>query len=491
MPSNIRNATAGQIQSAQNALTAENVTALQNANIAPTYANTYAAHLLGAPTAVSVLSRPDSTPIGSVVSYDARVENPSMFNGVQTVGDLKGKLDSIMGTGTVTGAAAPSGIPASVQQALQRGPANYSPGAASGMDTTDTAAPSMNPGISPPSTWSPGVATPATTQTVSTPAPYGVTPTTSATLNAFGMSSTPANAFAGETLGYGVASQVMNGAPNDPVESAGISATTIAANPSLFAGVKTVGDLQANIAKAAETAGTTTSIVTTPGAPAAEGALPGYSYSPGAASGLDSVDPAAAFFGISPPSAYTAPTGVPTGAPATPAKNAPEAGTPDAPAPSHLSVPTGITNFGANVGLGMLGPIGMGLAGANMVSGFMGGPTVGSMVNNAMAAMGSGSGGGSAGNSSGGNGDNSNQPGRDGDYNQPVPTEIAQATPDGIVGISSSGGAATTSSGTSDPAPLTIHRIHQLYGVPRANSGGVYNPLTDPAVMRALAAMKS
>ena len=66
---------------------------------------------------------------------------------------------------------------------------------------------------------------------------------------------------------------------------------------------QTIGDLQANLAKAAETAGVTTSTVTTPGMPAAPGALPGYSYSPGAASGLDSVDPAAAGvgYGISAP----------------------------------------------------------------------------------------------------------------------------------------------------------------------------------------------
>ena len=372
-----------------------------------------------------------------------------------------------------------------------------------------------------------------------------------------GFEATPANTYLGWNSGITGAIRALSAGPDASLAQAGISPAVQRANPSIYGGVSTVGQLQAHIAGMfsgvqSPAAPTTQAPITVhsmqeamgTGSPAVaaglgiNGVAPGVptktgvygtpvahdyatpdgftsdNFTAAAATGHITDPSSLSMFGAMAGAAYgvgvnakdgtenvqgampTSMQGITNfdGTPTTYGTGTAADTTssdPDAPAPSHLSVPTGLTNFGANLGLGMLGPIGMGLAGANMVSGFMGGPTVGSMVNGAMAAIGSGSGGGSAGYSSGGNGDNSNQPGRDGDYNQPVPTEIAQATPSGNVGISSSGGSASTSSGTSDPAALTIHRIHQLYGVPRANSGGVYNPLTDPAVMRALAAMKS
>ena len=61
-----------------------------------------------------------------------------------------------MGQGTV---AATGNVPSSVRSALGPSYANFSPGAASGMDTTDPAAPGTNVGISPESTYLPGVPT--------------------------------------------------------------------------------------------------------------------------------------------------------------------------------------------------------------------------------------------------------------------------------------------------------------------------------------------
>ncbi len=408
LPASMFAATAEQYAGATQALTQENAAALQKAGLPATPANLYMLHNLGAPVGIAAITAgPNATLAEAGISASVQAANPSIYGGAQTIGQVQAHVASLLERGAAgASTTSPDGLPASVQ----RGPANYSPGAASGMDTTDTSATTTNPGISPPSTWSPGVATPATTQTISTPAPYGVSATTATTLGAFGMNTTPANAMAAETLGFGVASQVMNGAPNDPVEAAGISDAAMAANPSLFAGVKTIGDLQANITKAAETAGATTSTVTTPGTPAGLGALPGYSYSPGAASGLDSVDSVAASLGISAPGVYGTPAqGVPNTSTTTPS----DATDTDAPTPSPLTVNPKVSNFAINAALaGLGGPFGAVAAGINGVSGLLGGPTLGGGLNSLLGSIGSGSG--SAGYSPGGQGDNSSQPGQSG-----------------------------------------------------------------------------
>ena len=516
LPANPRDATPAQIEAAQNALTSENRAALERSGIDPTYGNLYGAHLLGAPKATSVLSKSDDTPIGAagITAEEAR-ENPAVFNGVQTVGDLKAKFNSIMGAGTVsttTAAIAPGRY------------ANYSPGAASGMDS---AAPSSFDGISPESTYSPGVATPATepsTATTTTPAPYGVSPEVQHALTINGLAPTPANALAADTLGVANGIAVMNGPPGDPISSVDISPATVQAHPDLFSGVQTLGDLQGKIAAAAPTAGSTTQTVTTPGTPAENGLgdLPGYSYSPGAASGLDTADTSAQETGISQPGVYGTPSpltvtrGVeaapqPTGAgisfndPAAPADGTSDPTTPDGAPAKHLSVPHWAGNSVAGIAASsLLGPAGTLLGMGNTISGWMGGPTAADGINAALAHP-------SAPTGVTGGGDNSSQPGSDHwGSSMPAPVYAPGGGGDGsgssspstassginpydphataiaayqaaLAGMGKGTGAGTPDT-SSNPRPLLIRGRPVRQAAPKP----LYRPMEDPIVRRAL-----
>ena len=516
LPANPRDATPAQIEAAQNALTSENRAALERSGIDPTYGNLYGAHLLGAPKATSVLSKSDDTPIGAagITAEEAR-ENPAVFNGVQTVGDLKAKFNSIMGAGTVsttTAAIAPGRY------------ANYSPGAASGMDS---AAPSSFDGISPESTYSPGVATPATepsTATTTTPAPYGVSPEVQHALTINGLAPTPANALAADTLGVANGIAVMNGPPGDPISSVDISPATVQAHPDLFSGVQTLGDLQGKIAAAAPTAGSTTQTVTTPGTPAVNGLgdLPGYSYSPGAASGLDTTDTSAQETGISQPGVYGTPSpltvtrgveaapqptsaGISFNGPAAPADGTSDPTTPDGAPAKHLAVPNWAGNGVAGIAAGsLLGPVGSLLGMGNTISGWMGGPTAADGINAALAHPGAPTG-------VTGGGDNSSQPGSD-RYGSTMPAQVYGPSGGGDGSGSSSPSTASSGinpydphaaamaaynaalagmgkgagSGTPDTTPSPRPLLIRGRPVRQAAPKPLYKPMEDPIVRRAL-----
>lgn len=76
-------------------LTAQNRAVLQNAGLSITNATLYAAHFLGAPTAVSVLLAPDATPMRNRVSADKLAANPFLRD--MTVAGFKAWLRSKVG----------------------------------------------------------------------------------------------------------------------------------------------------------------------------------------------------------------------------------------------------------------------------------------------------------------------------------------------------------------------------------------------------------
>lgn len=348
-----------------------------------------------------------------------------------------------------------------------------------------------------------------TTQTVTSPAPYGVSPEVASALTVNGLAPTPANALAADTLGIANSIAVMNGEPSAPISSVDISPETVQAHPDLFSGVRTVGDLQAKITAAAPTAGTTTSTTTTPGAPAVAGALPGYSWSSGAASGLDSPDTSAAAIGISDPSAYaaapapgTAPdTAAPSASPDTSDGTAP---TTDAPT-KHLSVPNWAGNGVAGIAAGsLLGPVGSLLGMGNTISGWMGGPTAADGINAVLSHPGAPTG-------VTGGGDRSSQPGADRwGSSMPAPVYAPGTGGDG----SGSSSPSTASSGVSpyDPHAAAMAAYQAaLAGMGRGTGSGtpdatpgprpllirgrpvrqaapkpLYRPMEDPIVRRAL-----
>lgn len=232
------------------------------------------------------------------------------------------------------------------------------------------------------------------------------------------------------------------------------------------------------------------------------GDLPGYSYSPGAASGLDTDDPSAQETGISQPGVYGTPSpltvtrgilagqqptadGFSPGA-ASGADTAMDPTTPDGAPAKHLSVPNWAGNGVAGIAAGsLLGPVGTLLGIGNSISGFMGGPTAADAINGALAHPGAPTG-------VTGGGDNSNASGREGPYNQPY-------VPGGYAGDgtgNSNDSQATSTAPAPDGAlpysapPLTIRRRHQYYDT-TTPSVGFYNPMADSAVARALAAMRS
>lgn len=519
LPSRAQDASPEQMETAQNDLTSENLGALAAAGLPGTMVNAYVTHLLGAPVGVAALSAPDSTPIGQVVSADAIANNPGLLaRGVETVGDMRSR---------VAGKLAKSGVDPSMTAASSTASAASAPDAYSGIGYGPGTAPGYVSGagfgMSDFGTASPSpAATPDTTQAVTSAAPYGVSPETAQGMATAGLAPTPANALATDTFGIANAAQVMNGDPSDPVSAVDISRDTVAANPSLFAGVRTIGDLQGNITRAAETAGTTTSTVTTPGAPAAAvstqpsfagplaGAqqdIAGWSQAPStlpAFAHTAIADPGfapAAGLGMSPDpaSATSVAPAAPTSAPSVPSTST---GTPDTSTPSKLSVPKGVTNAIAGAGLGIFGgPIGAGIAAANGISGLLGGPTIADGVNGLLAN----SSGGTAG-TSGGQGGNSTQAGVDSygsavsGYGGPTGTDggAAPTASSGVdpldphatamaayqAALAGMSGGTTASGGAyaGTARPLVIHpgrRVAQA-------AAPLYRPMEDPVVRRAL-----
>lgn len=91
--------------------TEDNQAVLASRGFAPTNANTYLAHFLGAGGATKVLSAAPNTPIAQVVDAAAIAANPSVFRNIRTAGDMQqwaaGKMGEA-GPGITTSAA---GVP--------------------------------------------------------------------------------------------------------------------------------------------------------------------------------------------------------------------------------------------------------------------------------------------------------------------------------------------------------------------------------------------
>ncbi len=151
--------------------------------------------------------------------------------------------------------------------------------------------------------------------------------------------------------------------------------------------------------------------------------------------------------------------------------------------PSTLSINPKMSDFAINAALGLAGgPIGGLIAGVNGVSGLLGGSTFGGGLNSLLAG-----GGGNATSLVGGQGGN----GKSGTYAQPASSGSDPTSSDGSTGSTSSGGTTGTETGTTTTTPpLTTHRIHHTYDVSNPTSG-VYDPMQDPAVLQALAAMRT
>ena len=344
-----------------------------------------------------------------------------------------------------------------------------------------------------------------------------------------------------------VAANVI-GAPSDTpigqVVSPAFQAKAEQQYPGMFNGVQTVGDLRSNIATIAATAGPpTTSTVTEPGASATPSTL---TITPGPRtttpfSGYTGADGTSPSFGLNTISAGVPTTinnagtfGVPSGvgvgqdaqnlagysqvpsslptfargvvaspgfspetgfstsdtsAPnATPSTSDGTMPTTDAPT-KHLSVPNWAGNGLAGIAAGSLfGPAGTLLGFGNTLSGLFGGPTAADGINAALAHPGAPT----SVTGSPTSASDSNASGREGPYNQSY-------VPGGYVGDGSGTGndpQATSTAPAPDGTlpysapPLTIRRRHQYYDT-TTPSVGFYNPLTDPAVARALAAMRS
>ena len=434
LPATPAEATPAQYTAATNALTNENVAALENAGITPTFGATYLSHNIGIGAAISALSQPDGTPIGAAgIPASSMAVNPAVFGGVQTVGDLKSKLDSIMGTGTVdaTTSSQPALTVHSIGEALGDGTAaqvgRYT-GAGTGMSDIGNLGLGGLGGIGTMGTGDFGQAEQDNT------GKYG-------TITAHDYSAT-----SGQSSGF------ANG-------------VTTAHDPS---GVSAFGGMAAQQADPAT------------GNFSAEGVNPaseaGYTDFNGQPLNFDSrnltVDPGSGTDGTS----TTAP---------------------DATSPA-FSINPKISNIAAGVGLGMLGPIGMGLAGANMVSGLFGGPTIGDGINGLL----SGSGGGSPVGSLGGQGDNSNQPGAEtyGAAGLPGGLELGTSDPGAVATASgvnpydpqatanAAYQAALAGEGTGKSTSSTATETKLVRGRPvhTKKATPLYRPMEDPIVRRAL-----
>ena len=339
-----------------------------------------------------------------------------------------------------------------------------------------------------------------------------------------------------------------------PVISPAARAAAEAQYPGLFNGVQTVGDLRSNIATIAATAGPpTTSTVTTPAStpapdtptpskltisPAAQpawgrigdytgddGRSPGYGLGTISAGVPTTINNAgtlgvptgvgvtqaeqnlAGWSQVSDPSVPTfarnaikAPGFSPsTGfsdAPATPAAPTTPATTPsttasDVPAPEHLSVNPKVANAAVNAGMTVLGgPFGGVLAGVNTLSSLFGGPTIGDGINAILANNKGGTPdapGGRGGNSSAGYmyraGSDFYVP-----ATAPAPSTDGTAS-DGALSAAQQAYLAFLANNPST-SDSSITPQHTQYRVPSAGQGNLYNPMLDPAVMRALAAMQ-
>ena len=473
--------------------------ALTKAGLPDTPGNRYAGWNLGVTGGIRALSAgPDASLAQAGISADVQASNPSIYGGVQTVGQLQAKL-----AGMFSGATNSAGPPSSqAPTGLGLGtpaPGTFSPsGVSFGQPGEDSAG-------DEPTAAMPAPAAAPVTRTITTPAPYGVSPDVASSLTVNGLAPTPANALAADTLGVANGIAVMNGPPGDPISSVDISPETVQAHPDLFSGVRTIGDLQANIAAAAPTAGTTTSTVTDPSAPAQPSTLT-ISPGPRAAtpfSGYSGTDGTSPSFGLNTMSAgvpatinnagtYGVPSGVGVGqdaqnlagfsqvpsslptlargtvaspgfspeagfstsdtsapsagisfnGPAAPADGTSDPTTPDGAPAKHLSVPNWAGNGAAGIAAGsLLGPVGSLLGMGNTISGWMGGPTAADGINAALAHPGAPTG-------VTGGGDNSSQPGSD-HWGSSMPAPVY--APGG--GGSGSSSPSTASSGVSPYDP--------------------------------------
>ncbi len=253
LPASPQQATAAQQANATNSLTAENVNALQRAGIQPSFASAYLAHNAGISDAISTFKASDDTPISSVIAASTIAVNNRVYGGVQTVGDLKSRLASLMGGAGNVSAAAPT------QNAAPAGPApNTFSGA--GFNFSDAQAGLGNdPALS---AQAPSVAPAPVTTTTMQPSPYAATPEQTATINADGYDATPVNGLAYSTFGPQVGYSVASLPGYTPIGEA-VPASVMAAHPEMFSGVQTVGDLRANIANIAATAGPQTAVTST------------------------------------------------------------------------------------------------------------------------------------------------------------------------------------------------------------------------------------
>ena len=80
-------------------LTDENARKLAARGLSTSDAAKYMAHVLGYPTAARILEANQASNIGSIVSERARINNPKIFQGVATAGDLRKRFSDITGGG--------------------------------------------------------------------------------------------------------------------------------------------------------------------------------------------------------------------------------------------------------------------------------------------------------------------------------------------------------------------------------------------------------
>lgn len=84
---------------AMDALMAANQEQLSKAGLSTKDAAIYMAHVLGAGAAKKILSAADTISIDDVVTPIAKANNPGLFKGVRTVGDIKSSFDRVTGGG--------------------------------------------------------------------------------------------------------------------------------------------------------------------------------------------------------------------------------------------------------------------------------------------------------------------------------------------------------------------------------------------------------
>jgi hypothetical protein len=80
-------------------LTDDNARKLAARGLSTSDAAKYMSHVLGYPTAARILEANQTSNIGSLVSERARINNPKIFQGIATAGDLRKRFSDITGGG--------------------------------------------------------------------------------------------------------------------------------------------------------------------------------------------------------------------------------------------------------------------------------------------------------------------------------------------------------------------------------------------------------